>query len=102
MKTPLEYPARYHRSFGILPISLDQLLEIRNRLLVAALSAVLFLFELNGVSAATLTVTSTADSGAGSLRQTILDAASGDTITFSLPANSTITLTSAELAINKS
>ena len=34
--------------------------------------------------AATLTVTNTNDSGAGSLRQAISDAASGDTITFSL------------------
>ncbi|MGH9966445.1 MAG: hypothetical protein ACREBG_01230 [Pyrinomonadaceae bacterium] len=51
--------------------------------------------------AATLTVTSTADSGPGTLRQAILDAVSGDTITFSLPANSTITLTSGQLLINK-
>lgn len=53
------------------------------------------------VRAATLTVTNTNDSGAGSLRQAIIDAASGDTINFSLPASSTITLTSGELLINK-
>ena len=52
--------------------------------------------------AATITVTSTADSGPGTLRQAIIDAASGDTINFSLPASSTITLTSAEVLINKS
>ncbi len=51
--------------------------------------------------AATLVVTSTADSGPGTLRDAIASAASGDTITFSLPANSTITLTSGELVINK-
>jgi len=49
---------------------------------------------------ATLTVTSTGDSGAGSLRQAILDAASGDTIEFAVTG--TITLTSGELAISKS
>ncbi|MDQ6623778.1 MAG: right-handed parallel beta-helix repeat-containing protein [Verrucomicrobiota bacterium] len=57
--------------------------------------------------AATLTVRSTADAGGScpgascTLRQAIATAASGDTINFSLPANSAITLTSAELLINK-
>ena len=50
--------------------------------------------------AATLTVTNTADSGPGSLRQAIADAAPGDTITFALPNPSTITLSS-ELVIAK-
>ena len=53
-------------------------------------------------AAVTQTVTNTNDSGAGSLRQAIADAPPGDTITFSLPPGSTITLTSAELVINKS
>ncbi|MBU1751520.1 MAG: DUF11 domain-containing protein, partial [Chloroflexi bacterium] len=45
--------------------------------------------------AATLTVTNTSDSGAGSLRQAIADAASGDTITFDASlAGLTITLSS--------
>ncbi len=52
--------------------------------------------------AATLTVTNTNDSGAGSLRQTIADASSGDTINFNLPKPSTITLTSGLLEIGKS
>lgn len=43
-------------------------------------------------SAATLTVTTTADSGPGSLRQALADAVDGDTIVFDLPADSTITL----------
>lgn len=52
---------------------------------------------------ATLTVTNTDDSGPGSLRQAITDAAAGDTINFNL-ANCpcTITLTSGELIIDKS
>lgn len=44
--------------------------------------------------AATLTVTSTANSGAGTLRQAIADAVDGDTISFSLTTPATITLTS--------
>lgn len=54
-------------------------------------------------SAATLTVTNTDDSGAGSLRAAISSAAaSGDTIDFNLSTlPATITLTSAELAISK-
>ena len=46
-------------------------------------------------------VTSTDDSGPGSLRQTIADAVDGDTITFSLSYPATITLTSGELVIDK-
>jgi hypothetical protein len=51
--------------------------------------------------AATLTVTNGNDSGPGSLRQAILDAAAGDTITFA-PGVTTVTLTTAGLVINKS
>ncbi len=51
---------------------------------------------------ATLTVTSKADSGAGSLRAAIALAQSGDTLQFDRSlANQTITLTSGQLAINK-
>jgi hypothetical protein len=46
-----------------------------------------------------LTVTSTADSGAGSLRDTINAAAPGDTIVFNLPLPATITLTTGEIVI---
>ncbi|MBU0484092.1 MAG: hypothetical protein KKB30_06215 [Proteobacteria bacterium] len=49
---------------------------------------------------ATIIVTNTNDSGAGSLRQAIADAASGDIIDLT-GISGTITLTSGELAINK-
>lgn len=52
--------------------------------------------------AATLTVTNTADTGAGSLRATIASAAAGDTIQFDPSLNGqTITLTSGEILLNK-
>jgi hypothetical protein len=66
------------------------------------------LFMALSASAGTIPVSSPADSGGTcpgsdcSLRQAIAAAGSGDTITFSLPANSAITLTSGELLINKS
>jgi len=54
-------------------------------------------------SAATVQVTTIADSGAGSLRSAIVTAGSGDTITFAAAlAGATITLTSGEIAITKS
>ena len=56
-----------------------------------------------GVHGNTLTVTNTADSGAGSLRRAILDASSGDTIQFDKALDGeTIYLTSGELLINTS
>ena len=52
--------------------------------------------------AGTITVTTTADSGAGSLRAAIAAASDGDTIQFDAALNGqTITLTSAELVIDK-
>ena len=51
----------------------------------------------------TLTVLNNADSGAGSLRDTIAAASGGDTVVFdSTLYGQTITLTSGELAVNKS
>src|SRR5215472_15315482 len=52
--------------------------------------------------AATITVTNAADSGPGTLRAAVGSAANGDTIAFSLPAPSKITLTSGEIAFNYS
>ncbi len=51
--------------------------------------------------AVTLTVTNTNDSGAGSLRNAIATAHSGDTINFKLPNPSTITLTGGKLTISQ-
>ena len=48
-----------------------------------------------------LVVTTTADSGPGSFRQTILNAFGGDAISFAVSANGTIPLTSGQLLINK-
>src|SRR5215831_2075337 len=49
----------------------------------------------------TLTVMNTADSGSGSLRDTIAAANPGDTIGFGLTLPATITLTSGQIMINK-
>jgi hypothetical protein len=66
---------------------------------LALFSAVAIFISSSAASAAT--VTNNADSGAGSLRQAIADAASGDTINFAATLNGqTITLAS-ELLINK-
>ena len=74
----------------------------RNRSFTVAAIALPFLFLLMSgfARAATLTVTNTSDTGAGSLRGEILAASSGDTINFSV--SGTITLSSAlpVIAIN--
>jgi CSLREA domain-containing protein len=78
-------------------------------LLVFALSSLIsVLFLAVSADAATLTVNSIADDGTGTctasnctLRDAISSAVPDDTITFSLPANSTITLVIGELLINK-
>ena len=82
----------------------------RNRLPVAILIPTLLLLAALGLAWAltnpspargdTLTVTSTADSGAGSLRQAIADAAPGDTVDLT-GLSGVITLTSGRLSIGK-
>jgi hypothetical protein len=57
--------------------------------------AVMTFGSFNPVSAAIITVTNINDNGPGSLRQSILDAAPGDTINFSVTG--AIRLTSGEL-----
>jgi predicted outer membrane repeat protein len=75
--------------------------NLKSRKALVAQSVALAVFAAVPALAATLTVTNTNDSGAGSLRSVLLSSASGDTIVFTgltLPA--TITLTSDELHIN--
>ena len=61
------------------------------------------MFTVATANATTLIVTTTADSGAGSLRAAIAASSDGDTIQFDSALNGqTINLTSAELAIDKS
>ncbi|SMP55245.1 S-layer homology domain-containing protein [Anoxynatronum buryatiense] len=74
-------------------------LRIKIFLIVAFLIMPIFTC-IQPVSAISFTVTNLNDSGAGSLRQAIADAADGDTILFQSGLNGTITLTS-ELFINK-
>jgi hypothetical protein len=58
-------------------------------------------FGVGSVQAATHTVTNTNDSGPGSLRQAITDAASGDTITFNASLAGQTILLASQLNINK-
>jgi CSLREA domain-containing protein len=80
---------------------------MRNRISILRLAPIILLALAAAAPAANVTVNSLADAGGScpgicTLRQAIITAGSGDTITFSLPAGSTITLTTAELLINKS
>ena len=70
------------------------------RLKLAGL-VMLAVFSALPVFGNTITVTNTADSGPGSLRDAIATAAPGDTINFSVQTPVPITLTSGELLINK-
>jgi hypothetical protein len=83
----------------------DELKLLRRFSLSAAATIALLCLAVTSVQtvhAATLTVTSTADSGAGSLRQALADAIDGDTIQFASALNGQIIgFTSAELVIDK-
>lgn len=66
------------------------------RRLAVILAVTALLLASTGVAqAANITVTTLADSGAGSLRQAMLSANSGDTIVFNIPGGGTINLLSA-------
>ena len=67
---------------------------------IAACCASALLLATPATGATMLTVTSGADSGGGTLRQAILDAAAGDTINFAAGLV-TVTLTSGKLSIGK-
>jgi hypothetical protein len=95
------FPIGQLRDAPFRPLTRTQMkIQIRlPRLFVATL--LLLAAATNSIQAADVPVTNTNDNGDGSLRQAIALANSGDRITFSLPANSAITLTSGELLINK-
>ncbi len=61
---------------------------------------VILLFVFNRIESATITVTNENDSGAGSLRQAVIDAGSGDTIDFNGSVTQ-VTLTSGDIDITK-
>ena len=63
---------------------------------------VLSLTALGAPQAAAIEVTNTNDSGAGSLRQALIDAQPDDTITFASGLTGQITLASGQLVIDKS
>lgn len=60
----------------------------------------LAVFSASSAFGSTITVTNTADSGTGSLRDAIVGASAGDTIDFNLTYPATITLTSGDLFIS--
>ena len=66
---------------------------------ISALTAVLLALTAQGLHAATLTVSNTLDSGAGSLRSVLAAASDGDTISFFVTG--TITLTTGQLVVGK-
>src|ERR1700730_2684363 len=69
---------------------------------LAIFSAAALFISTSAASAATLTVINNSDSGAGSLRQAIIDSSSGDIINFAFALNGqTITLPSGELLNDK-
>src|SRR6266511_2986869 len=75
-------------------------IRITGNVRLAAIAAALLCAVIIPANAATITVTNTNDSGAGSLRQALIAATDGDTITFAV--SGTIVLTSGELLVDKS
>jgi hypothetical protein len=73
--------------------------EVAMKLKQLFFAATVSLFMSLYINAATVTVTNTNDSGPGSIRQAITNAAPGDTINFSVTG--TITLTSGQLVVDK-
>ena len=75
------------------------MVQIRSLPLISFCCCLLFTVASSPVAAATHTVSNNGDTGAGSLRQTVIDAGSGDTINFSFTG--TITLTTGSITISK-
>ena len=83
-------------------LQVDRLPLLTLLLMVVSVTGLMLMASTRrALAASTIHVTTTADSGPGSLRQAINDAAAGDTIDFNLSYAATITLTSGELLINK-
>ncbi len=92
-------PSAFCRHIARSPKFLDRL----RRAVLPALAAILLVLGMAVPSLATTwTVTSTGDSGTGTLRAALGSAANGDTINFSLTYPATITLTSGPLTIGTS
>src|SRR6266699_2234152 len=75
-------------------------LAVKTRILFVITLLFAAMASVQNLHAATITVTSTADSGAGTLRDALASASDGDTIDFSVTG--TITLTSGQLVVNNS
>src|SRR6266566_4857149 len=75
-------------------------LPVKTRILFVITLLFAAMASVQNLHAATITVTSTADSGAGTLRDALASASDGDTIDFSVTG--TITLTSGQLVVNNS
>jgi hypothetical protein len=73
--------------------------RLRPRLLAVAITQAVALYAAR-TSAATLTVTSNADAGPGTLREAIASAADGDVITFGPALNGATIATNSELSID--
>jgi hypothetical protein len=78
----------------------NRTLPVKTRILFLFTLLCAAIASLQGVHAATITVTNTNDSGTGSLRQALAGANDGDMINFSVTG--AITLTSGELVVNNS
>ena len=98
------WPARSWGKAALMHNKTRLILSARSRSIVIGIILAALAVSAQG---ATLTVTSTADSGGScpgadcTLRQAIAAAHPGDTINFSLPASSMIELTNGELVVNK-
>jgi CSLREA domain-containing protein len=97
--TMMTYQPGYRRQLGADDRGYSWDARVKQHLLFGSLlGAAVLLFSPCSVLATTRTVTNLDDSGAGSLRQAIIDSASGDTINFGVTG--TIALTSGALQIN--
>jgi hypothetical protein len=94
--------AGYFPCFTVLFRYNGRMTPTRRKLSALSFSTLILALASVTVQSAVLTVTNTQDSGAGSLRDTIAAASSGDTIQFDAALNGqAITLTSAQILIDK-